>query len=196
MGFVDFLILAALAICLIYGFTKGLIGMFIRLAGTILCFILVSHFYPAVSQKLIISFGLDSTLSSIVATILIIVSVSVVVKIAVSLANKALSILYLGWLNRIMGAITGALVGLALVLTIMVFMDFTSSRWDLEKQRLGISFISPTLGPNEADGPVVSRVRIIKRDLLTRFNLAGGFASPFFRSIPEKETDPIPPTGS
>ncbi|MDD2331859.1 MAG: CvpA family protein [Candidatus Cloacimonetes bacterium] len=189
MGVVDWIILVILVVSLIYGFRKGLLGMLIRLAGIVLCFVLISHFYPAVSQKLIQSYKLSSTYASIAASTLIFVSVAIVIKLFTVFVNRTLTYFHLGFINRFIGALFGFLCSLGLILTVMVFWDFTSSRWEVGKQKIG--FVSPTaLGsfPN-LNGPVVDKVKVIKQDLMLRTKLAGFYASPFYSTQPKEEKE-------
>jgi uncharacterized membrane protein required for colicin V production len=186
MGVVDWIILVILVVSLIYGFRKGLLGMLIRLAGIVLCFVLISHFYPAVSQKLIQSYKLSSTYASIAASTLIFVSVAIVIKLFYGICEQDPHLFSSGFYHRFIGALFGFLCSLGLILTVMVFLGFhiiqmgsgeTEDRL-CESTALG-SF------PN-LNGPVVDKVKVIKQDLMLRTKLAGFYASPFYSTQPRK----------
>jgi membrane protein required for colicin V production len=109
MGVIDWSILAVLLVFSFMGFRKGIAGAVVQLAGAILAFLLVGHYYPLLANQLMLKYGHGKTLSTIIAIVLILTLVVVVVRFVIWILDRFIKALNLGWLNRSLGAVLGFL---------------------------------------------------------------------------------------
>jgi len=119
MQAIDIIILVLLLAGAITGFRKGFIKQLASLAGLIIGLIAAKMLYVAVGDKLIGTITTNPTFAHSLAFVLIWVVVPIVFTLVASLLTKALEIISLGWLNRLLGAALGAV---KLVLFISVFL--------------------------------------------------------------------------
>jgi membrane protein required for colicin V production len=157
MGVIDWSILAVLLVFSFMGFRKGIAGAVVQLAGAILAFLLVGHYYPLLANQLMLKYGHGKTLSTIIAIVLILTLVVVVVRFVIWILDRFIKALNLGWLNRSLGAVLGFLNGLILVIIFTVLMDYM-----------------PNLAAPLKDGEkhrVYVGVEQLKEDLFAKLNL-------------------------
>ncbi|NCU27415.1 CvpA family protein [Candidatus Nomurabacteria bacterium] len=124
MGIFDWTILAFLLVFLVMGYRKGLVGMLINLAGFVLSFLLVSHYYPLVRQGLMIRLHIGGGFATFLSICLILVSITVIVKIVIYLLNKTISMMNLSFLNRSLGAVFGLANAILCVIIISIVIDY------------------------------------------------------------------------
>lgn len=158
MGIFDWTILAFLLVFLVLGYRRGLIGMLINLAGFVLSFLLVSHYYPLVRQGLMIRLHLGSTLATILAVCLIIMSITVIVKLVIFFLDRTIKLMNLSFLNRSLGAIFGLFNGILCVVIISIVIDY-------------IPLISNRLN-DSSQHRVYAGVRVIKEDLVDNLKVS------------------------
>ena len=128
MNWLDIIIIIMLLIPTYIGFRRGLLGTVIPLVGIILAIILAGLFYDSIAGRL--SGLLESQAqANIVGFIIIFILVLVTAMIIASLSRKFLSLLFLGWVDKLGGLLFGLLIGAVftsvLLLTISKF--FSSS---------------------------------------------------------------------
>ncbi|MCB5253731.1 MAG: CvpA family protein [Candidatus Cloacimonadaceae bacterium] len=124
MGVIDWTIIAFLLVLTYFGLRRGLAGAIVQLAGVILTFILIGHYYPLLANQLVLKYGLSKTLSILIAVVLILILVVVVTRFVIWILDRFIKVLNLGWLNRLLGAILGLLNGLILVIIFTLIMDY------------------------------------------------------------------------
>jgi len=126
MNWLDVLILIFLIILTITGLRKGLIKTVIPLIGIIIGVVLAGHFYGSMASWL--SGWLESpNQAKIVAFAIIFILVVVVSLIIASLLSKFLSLLFLGWADKLGGAILGLVMAALIcgaILTIITKYNF------------------------------------------------------------------------
>ncbi|PKN77749.1 MAG: hypothetical protein CVU48_10565 [Candidatus Cloacimonetes bacterium HGW-Cloacimonetes-1] len=158
MGIFDWTILAFLLVFLVMGYRKGLVGMLINLAGFVLSFLLVSHYYPLVRQGLMIRLHVGSGFATFLSICLILLSITMIVKIVIYLLDKTISVLHLSFLNRSLGAIFGLVNALLCVIIISLIIDY-------------IPVLSKPLGDSEKHR-VYAGVCVIKEDLVDKLKIS------------------------
>ena len=109
MNWLDIVILVAIAVCTFLGFRTGLIGAVLSLAGLIVGIILAGRYYIVFSEQL--SFISQASIAKIVAFIIILVAVLIIARVLAWLLKRIISVLMLGWVNRIGGAVFGLVLG-------------------------------------------------------------------------------------
>ena len=109
MNWLDIVLLVALAIPTFIGLKQGLIKSVLSLVGLIIGVILASNFYEALGSRL--GFIPNPDIANITAFILILVGVLVIATILARLLKFIVSIVMLGWVNYLGGAVFGLLLG-------------------------------------------------------------------------------------
>jgi membrane protein required for colicin V production len=121
MNWLDFVILVVLAIGSISGLVSGLIKMVFSLVGLVLGVVLAGRLYVPFSAYL--TFIPDDAGPRIAAFIIIFLVVMLIATLLGILLTKLISLVLLGWLNRLGGALLGLFMGavfIAAILTIWV----------------------------------------------------------------------------
>ena len=113
MNWLDIVILVPIAISTFVGFGKGLIKMVFSLVGIILGVILAGQFYDTVGSWF--SFFGNEDVANILGFILILGVVMVMAELLARFLRGMISIVLLGWVDRLAGATLGALIGVIFV---------------------------------------------------------------------------------
>jgi membrane protein required for colicin V production len=109
MSWFDIVIIVAIAIPTFLGFRAGLIKAALVLAGIIIGVILAGRFYVPFSELL--SFISEADVARIVAFAIILIVVMIIAAVLAWLLKWAVSVIMLGWVNRLGGAIFGFVLG-------------------------------------------------------------------------------------
>ena len=109
MNWIDIAIIVPLAITAVVGLKMGLIKAVLSLAGIIIGVILAGRFYAPLSEQL--TFIQQAGVAKIVAFAIILIGVLVTTLVLASLLKWAASMMMLGWVNRLGGAVFGVLLG-------------------------------------------------------------------------------------
>ena len=108
MNWLDIVIIIVIAIPTFLGLKTGIIKASFSLAGLILGVILAGHYYVPLSEQLS---ALSLGIARIVAFAIILVGVWVIAILLSGLVERAVSMMLLGWVNRLVGAVFGFVVG-------------------------------------------------------------------------------------
>ena len=108
MNWLDIVIIIVIAIPAILGLKTGIIKASFSLAGLILGVILAGHYYVPFSEQLS---ALSPAIARIVAFAIILVGVWVIAILLSGLVERAVAMMLLGWVNRLVGAVFGFVVG-------------------------------------------------------------------------------------
>ncbi len=114
MNWLDITIIVSLAIPAMIGLQRGLTRTLLPLIGVALGIFLAGRYYGPLSDSLLSWLGSPSQ-SKIVAFVVILVLVIVATMLLASLINKSLSLVFLGWVDRLGGAGFGLATGALLV---------------------------------------------------------------------------------
>ena len=109
MNWLDIVIIVVIAIFTLFGLRAGIIKAVLSLAGLIVGVILAGRYYAPFSEQL--SFIPHDSAAKITAFIIILVVVMIIARVLASLLGKLTSLVLLGWLNRLGGAILGFFLG-------------------------------------------------------------------------------------
>jgi membrane protein required for colicin V production len=109
MNWLDIVILAIIVIATFLGLWIGLIRAALFLAGIIVGVFLAGRYYIPLSQHL--SFVGDESVARVVAFVIILVAVMLVALLLALFLNRLTSLVPLGWVNRLGGAIFGLFLG-------------------------------------------------------------------------------------
>ncbi len=109
MNWLDIVLVIAIAISVLIGVKKGVIGIALTLAGLVLGVFLAGRYYILFSQYL--SFISHAGLAKVAAFSIIFIGVMVVAAVLARLLGKAASGIMLGWANRLGGGVLGGILG-------------------------------------------------------------------------------------
>ncbi len=109
MSWLDIVLLVVIAIATLLGLRAGIIKAVLSLAGVIVGVILAGRFYVLLSEQL--TFIPHAGAAKIVAFAIILIVVMIIASVAALLLKWAASIVMLGWVNRLGGALFGFVLG-------------------------------------------------------------------------------------
>jgi len=118
MNWLDIVIIIAVVIPTILGLGTGMIKASFSLAGMILGVILAGRYCIPFSMQL--TFLPNDSIAKIVAFVIILVGVVIVAIIVSHLLERAVSMMLLGWVNRLGGAVFGLVLGTVLCSALLV----------------------------------------------------------------------------
>lgn len=109
MSWLDIAIIVIIGTAAFIGLKIGIIKAVLTLAGVIVGVILAGRFYVALAEKL--TFIPQETLARVVAFAIILIGVILIVSIIAGVLKWLASIVLLGWVNRLGGALLGLIMG-------------------------------------------------------------------------------------
>lgn len=109
MNWLDIVIIVAIVIFTFLGFRAGIIKAVLSLAGLIIGVILAGRFYISFSEQL--PFISEANVARVVAFAIILIGVMIIAAVIARFLKWATSVMMLGWVNRLGGAIFGFVLG-------------------------------------------------------------------------------------
>ena len=109
MSWLDIFIIVFLAVFILGGLKNGIIKSILSLVGIILGVMLAGRYYVPLSQ--VLTFISEPGVAKITAFAIILIGIMIITGILASFLGKIVSVVMLGWANRLGGAIFGLLVG-------------------------------------------------------------------------------------
>jgi len=155
MHWLDILILVILVSATITGLRTGIIKAVLSLAGLIIGVILAGRFYVPLAGQL--TFIPQENVAKITAFALILVGIMVIAGVAANFLKWAVSMVMLGWVNRLGGAVFGLVIGAtfggALLATWVKFLDIGNTIPESSLARVLIDYFPIILAllPKEFD---------------------------------------------
>lgn len=144
MNWLDVVIIVSLVIITFTGLSKGFIKTIIPLLGIIIGIVLAGRFYGSVADWL--STWLHSSSQANIAGFAIILVVVVIVALIIaSLLSKFLSLLFLGWVDKLGGAVLGFVIGgfiFGAILTLITKYNFPGMEGTIQNSSLASFFVN------------------------------------------------------
>ena len=109
MNWLDIVIVVAVVIPALIGLRIGMIKAALSLAGLIVGVILAGRYYLPLSQRL--TFISSASVAEIAAFIIILIGVMVIAGVVARLLKWTASVIMLGWVNHLGGAVFGLVLG-------------------------------------------------------------------------------------
>ncbi len=109
MSWFDIAVIVIIGIATLIGLKIGIIKAVLTLAGVIIGVILAGRFYVALAEQL--TFIPQETLARVVAFAIILAVVVLIASIITGVLKWLTSIILLGWVNRLGGALLGLIMG-------------------------------------------------------------------------------------
>jgi len=117
MNWLDIVIIVSIAITTFVGLKIGLIKAILSLAGLIVGLVLARLYYVPLSEQL--TFISQVTLAKVAAFAIIMIGVMIIAGILAMILKWIASLIMLGWVNRIGGAVFGLVLGVLFCGTIL-----------------------------------------------------------------------------
>ena len=145
MHVIDIIILVLIGIGVIQGLMKGSIKQLAQIVGFVAGLLLARGLFSTVAEQLAPALGTSITIAQILSFILIWVAVPIGCSLIASVLTKALDVINLGWLNRLAGAMLGAvkvmlLVGLGIY--VLEYIDPKSEMVSKTTKKLATIFLN------------------------------------------------------
>ncbi len=112
MSWLDIIIVIVIAVFAFLGLRMGIIKAVLSLVGLIVGVVLAGRYYVPFSEQL--TFISSDNIAKIVAFAVILIGVMVIARVAAGLLKRVVSMLMLGWVDRVGGAIFGLVLGATL----------------------------------------------------------------------------------
>jgi len=109
MNWLDIVIIVAIAITTLIGLKIGLIKAVLSLVGLIVGIILARLYYVPLSEQL--TFIPQATMAKVAAFAIIMIGVMIIAGVLAMVLKWVTSVIMLGWVNRIGGAVFGLVLG-------------------------------------------------------------------------------------
>ncbi len=108
MNWLDIILIVVLALSILGGLTRGLIRTALSLAGLILGIFLAGRYYAAFGNWLPIA---NTDIANIVAFAIIFIAVMVAAGLLAFFMRRIISLVMLGWADKLLGALLGLVLG-------------------------------------------------------------------------------------
>ncbi len=155
MNWLDIVIIVAIVIPTFIGLRIGMIKAALSLAGLIVGVIVAGRYYLPLSEQL--SFISQAGVAEIVAFTIILIGIMVIAGVLAKLLKWTASVMMLGWVNHLGGAVFGLVLGAifcgALLATWLKFFDVTETITESNLAFILVDFFPVVLAllPDEFD---------------------------------------------
>ncbi|MBA7679617.1 hypothetical protein ES703_87916 [subsurface metagenome] len=105
MNWLDIVLIVILAVSTVFGLKTGLIKAALSLAGMIIGVMLAGNYYVTLSERL--TFITHDGTAKVVAFAIILIGIMIIASIIAKFLKWATSLVLLGWVNRLGGAVFG-----------------------------------------------------------------------------------------
>jgi membrane protein required for colicin V production len=112
MNWLDLVLLVILGFATLWGVRKGLIGVVIPTVGMIVGVVLASRLYSTIADSV---FSSEAAVAKVGAFIIVLVAVMVVASIVSKVLTSMVSLVLLGWVNRLAGGAIGLLLSVVVL---------------------------------------------------------------------------------
>ena len=136
MAMIDIIILVLVLVGVITGYRMGFIKQLAVLTGLVLGLIVAKALYGVVGDRLTGIVSDNPSLAHLCAFVLIWLVVPLVFSLVASVITKALEIISLGWLNRLLGAALGAVKWVLFISVFICVLDFIDADGKIVSQDL------------------------------------------------------------
>jgi len=119
MSTLDTLLLVVILLCGILGVYWGLIRQILSVAGMIAGLVLASRYGERVADWLS-SFIPNNTVVQVLGFVFVLIAVSAAVSLLATLLRRFVGLLFLGWLDHLLGGVLGLIQGMLLCTIILI----------------------------------------------------------------------------
>lgn len=127
MTTIDIIILIAVGVGAVRGFMKGFIRQLASILGLVVGLLAAKALYVSLAEKLCPVVTDSMTVAQVLSFIMIWIAIPLIFTVVASVLTKAMEVISLGWLNRLLGAGLGALKFLLLTILLVCVIEFIDS---------------------------------------------------------------------
>lgn len=127
MTTIDIIILIAVGVGAVRGFMKGFIRQLASILGLVVGLLAAKALYASLAEKLCPVVTDSMTVAQVLSFIMIWIAIPLIFTVVASVLTKAMEVISLGWLNRLLGAGLGALKFLLLAILLVCVIEFIDS---------------------------------------------------------------------
>ncbi len=120
MSTLDLIVVGVIALCGLLGIYWGFIRQVLSVVGLVAGLVLANR-YGGRAADALSSFVSNDALAQVLGFVLVLLAVSALVSLLATLLRRFVGLLFLGWLDHLIGGILGVLQG-ALVSTVLLFI--------------------------------------------------------------------------
>lgn len=124
MTTLDIIILVVLGAGAIVGFSKGFLKQLASLLGLVAGLLIAKALYATVAERVFLPLTDSLTVAQGIAFVVIWLAVPLAFLLLASLLTKAMEAVSLGWVNRLLGAVLGALKATLLVSLLVCVVEY------------------------------------------------------------------------
>lgn len=142
MSTLDLFVVGVIALCGLLGIYWGFIRQVLSVVGLIAGLVLANR-YGGRAADAISSFVTNDALAQVLGFVFVLLAVSAVVSLLATLLRRFVGLLFLGWLDHLIGGVLGVLQGALVCTVVLVVAAFFST--DLFAGALEKSRVAPQL---------------------------------------------------
>ncbi|MFC2068809.1 CvpA family protein [Chloroflexota bacterium] len=120
MNWLDIILILVLSLTTFIGLAIGIIKAALSLVGLIAGVILAGRYYPALATQL--TFIPQESIAKVAAAGIILIGIMIIAGILVWVLKRVASLIQLGWVDRLGGAILGLILGVILCGTVLAII--------------------------------------------------------------------------
>lgn len=124
MTTIDIILLLAIGAGAVRGFMKGFLKQLTSILGLIVGLIAAKALYASLAEELCPAVTDSMTVAQVLSFIVIWIAVPLIFTIVASVLTKAMEVISLGWLNRLLGAALGGVKFLLLASLLICVIEF------------------------------------------------------------------------
>ncbi len=136
METMDIIIGVLVAVGIVLGLMKGLVKQLASIVGLVVGLLVARALFIAVGDQLAPALDTSVTVARVLAFVLIWVVVPLGFVLVASLFTKALNVLHLGWLNRLLGGVLGALKYLLFIGLAIYILEYIDPKGEFLSEKM------------------------------------------------------------
>lgn len=136
MAIIDIIILVLIGIGTIWGVTKGFLRQLASLIGLIVGLLVARALFAEVGDWMVSTIGVPDTIAQILAFFMLWIAVPILFSLFATFLTKALEVVHLGWINRLLGGGLGAIKFMLLIGLVAHLLEYVDAKNELIPQNV------------------------------------------------------------
>lgn len=142
MSMLDLFVVAVIVLCVSLGIYWGFIRQVLSIAGLLTGLVLANRYGDRVADALS-SYTANEAVAQVLGFVLVLIAVTAIVSLLATLLRRFVGLLFLGWLDHLVGGVLGLLQGVLVSTVFLLVAAFFSA--DLFASALAESRVAPQL---------------------------------------------------
>ena len=131
MEITDIIILVLIGVGVIQGLMKGFLKQLAIIVGLIAGLLIARALFGVVAEHLAVTVGTSVTIAQILSFILIWILVPLLCILVASVLTKAMDAIKIGWINRLLGALLGAIKVMLLIGMVIHVLEYLDPKSEI-----------------------------------------------------------------